>query len=409
MASFEPIVVGLTQLRANKLRSVLTLLGIMIGVAAVIGIVSLGEGLRIAVAGDFAAQGGASTVQVKPPRPWVVKDGRAVRRTWQEHLTGRDLRAFHQETDAIRVAMPGLDGDVQLQYGKTTISTRLRGTSEAFHDGLDWPAQSGRQLTADDVRLARRVCLLGSKVRQDLFGDRDPVGEEIKLNGQRCTVVGVLEERFRFGQDEGNVVLAPYTTVQMRVFGSTFLEEIVLFARELEAVEELAATVRRVLRRRHEHGEEFQVETSQQELEQVEKVILVMKMVGGGVSGISLLVGGIGIMNIMLVSVTERTREIGVRKALGAKPGHILSQFLAEAVVLSLAGALLGVFLGVGFGLAIAQLIHHFDPASPFSSVVAPASVLLAIGFAMVVGVFFGVYPAYRASRLDPVEALRHE
>jgi len=164
-----------------------------------------------------------------------------------------------------------------------------------------------------------------------------------------------------------------------------------------------------VLRRRHAHGEEFRVEAGQQELEQIDKVIGIMKMVAGGISGISLLVGGIGIMNIMLVSVTERTREIGIRKALGAKPGHILFQFLAEAIVLSLVGGLLGILLGSGFGFGMSQLIHQLDPNSPFYSVVAPDSVIWAMAFASAVGVFFGVYPAFRASRLDPVEALRYE
>jgi len=409
MVFYEPIAVGLTQLRANKLRSSLTLLGIMIGVGAVIGIVSLGEGLRSTIAADFARQGGVTAIEVQPPRGWERKGGRWVHRAWREHLTSRDLEAFYEESDEIQVAVPDIERGVQLRYGKTTVSTQIKGTNEAFHEGMSWPASLGRQLTADDVKQARRVCLIGTWLWNDVFQQRDPLGEEIKLDGGRYTVVGVLEERVRFGREQGNLVLVPYTTVQRRLVGNQRIQEIVVFAEGIEAVGRVTEAVRRVLRRRHAHGEEFRVEAGQQELEQIDKVIGIMKMVAGGISGISLLVGGIGIMNIMLVSVTERTREIGIRKALGAKPGHILFQFLAEAIVLSLVGGLLGILLGSGFGFGMSQLIHQLDPNSPFYSVVAPDSVIWAMAFASAVGVFFGVYPAFRASRLDPVEALRYE
>ena len=409
MVLAEVIAVGLGQLRANKLRAFLTLLGIMIGVAAVIGIVSLGEGLRRTVMGDFAQQGGAGTVKIDPPRQWERKDGRWVRRAWEEHLTTGDLEAFHEETDQIRAAVPSVNRGVQLRYNKATISANLTGTSPAFNKGLSWPVAIGRPLTDEDVRYARKVCMIGGKVRQDLFQSGNPIGEEIEINNERYTVVGVLEERVRFGRDQGDQVYIPYTTAQKRFIGNRRLQEITLFVDQLEVVEEVADAVRRVLKRRHEHGGEFQVETSRQQMEQADKIIGIMKMVAGGIAGISLLVGGIGIMNIMLVSVTERTREIGIRKALGAKPGHLLLQFVAEAIILSIAGGLLGIFLGVGFGLAIEQVIRSFDPNTPFASVVSFQSVSWALLFASSVGLFFGVYPAFRAARMDPVEALRYE
>jgi len=409
MVLAEVVAVGLGQLRTNKLRAFLTLLGIMIGVAAVIGIVSLGEGLRRTVMGDFARRGGAGTVLVNPPEQWVRKDDRWVQRTWEEHLTSDDLDAFYEETDQIRAAVPGIGGNVQLKYGKATISAGYTGTSEDFVEGFSWPVALGRPLTAEDVRYARKVCMIGGKIRKDLFGNRSPLGEEIKLDGERYTVVGVLEERVRFGRDEGNQVFIPYTTAQKRYTGNRYLYGITLFIDELDAVEEVADAVRRVLRRRHEHGDEFRVRTSQQQMESAERTIGIMKKVAGGIAGISLLVGGIGIMNIMLVSVTERTREIGIRKALGAKPRHLLVQFVAEAVILSLAGGALGILLGLGFGLGIEQLIRSFDPNTPFTSVVSFLSVLWALIFASAVGLFFGVYPAFRAARMDPVEALRYE
>ena len=409
MTFYEPIAVGLSQLRANKLRSFLTLLGIVIGVAAVIGIVSLGEGLRRSVMGAFAQQGGATTVLVRPPRQWENKGGRWVQRPWEEYLTTDDLVAFYEETDQIRAAVPGVWNGAQLQYGKATTGGQMTGTSEDFTDGFSWPVEKGRFLTAEDILYSRRVCVIGHKILKDLFQEKDPIGAEIKLNGERYTVVGLLESRVRFGREEGDEVLIPYTTAQKRITGNRHLLGITLFVEELEAVKEVARAVRRVLRGRHAHGDEYWVETSENQMQQANDIIRIMKMVAGGIAGISLLVGGIGIMNIMLVSVTERTREIGIRKAIGAKPRHILFQFLAEAVVLSLAGGAIGVGTGVGFGVAFAKLIQHFAPGSPFASVVSLDSVLWAASFALAVGVFFGVYPALRASRLDPVEALRYE
>ena len=409
MVLYEPITVGLLQLRANKLRSLLTLLGIVVGVAAVIGIVSLGEGLRRTVMGEFARRGGATAVLVNPPIGWERKDGRWVQRAWQEHLTTADLQAFYEETDEIQAAVPGVWGPIQLRYRKATMDARYSGTSPAYHQAFSWPVDIGRPLSSEDVKRARKVCVIGRRILADLFQDRNSIGKEIKLNGERYTVVGVLEERVRFGREQGNEVLIPYTTAQKRLRGNRRLQGITLLVGDPGAVDRVSDAVRRVLRRRHEHGDEYRVEMSQNQIDQFNRVIRIMKLVAGGIAGISLLVGGIGIMNIMLVSVTERTREIGIRKALGAKQRHILFQFLAESVVLSLFGGLLGTVLGAGFGLGIAQLIKHFAPGSPFSSIVAGNSVLWAVAFATAVGVFFGIYPAARAARMDPVEALRHQ
>jgi putative ABC transport system permease protein len=406
---YEPIAVGLAQLRANKLRSLLTLLGIVIGVASVIGIVSLGEGLRVTVMGDFAQRGGATTVLVNPPEEWVRKEGRWVQRPWREYLESGDLAAFYEETDQIRAALPGVWGLAEARHGKSTTSARYTGTSAEYAQGFDWPVDLGRHLTEEDVRYARRVCVIGRQILKDLFQDQPAVGEELELNGDRYEVVGVLEPRVRFGQEMGSEILIPVSTAQLRITGNRHLQGITLFAARLESVNALADAVRRVLRGRHEHGDEFRVRTSEKQMEEANNIIRIMKMVAGGIAAISLLVGGIGIMNIMLVSVAERTREIGIRKALGAKPRHILFQFVVEALVLSLAGGVIGIFAGMGFGLGIAALIAKFAPGSPFVSIVSPGSILGATGAATAVGLFFGIYPAWRAARLDPVEALRYE
>ena len=185
MVFYEPLTVGLGQLRASKLRSLLTLLGIMIGVAAVIGIVSLGEGLRRTVMGEFANRGGAATVLVNPPNQYERKDGRWIRRSWQEHLTSDDMRAFHEEAEGIRTSVPGMEGNVQLQYGKATIGSEYTGTGASFNESFSWPVVLGREFTDEDVRHARKVCIIGGKVRTDLFQDRDPVGKQIKIDGER--------------------------------------------------------------------------------------------------------------------------------------------------------------------------------------------------------------------------------
>ena len=407
MTLLEPLFAGLGQLRAHKLRSLLTLLGIVIGVAAIIAVVSLGEGLRREVIAQFVFSGGAGMIEVEPPRQWVRKDGRWVRRPWQEHLTEADVAAMQREIDELHALVPSVEGSASLQRGKTTMQVSYTGTSEAFNEGFNWPVASGRSLSADDLRLARKVCLIGGDVHKDLFQEADPLGEEILLNGDRYVVIGVLDERVRFGQSEGNIALVPYTTAQKRLRGEDHFSQLTLFVEDLDAVERVVAAVRRILRRHHEHGDEFEVETSEGQIDNANEFFRVLQQVGGGIAGISLLVGGIGIMNILLVSVAERTREIGIRKALGAKPRHILGQFLAESVVLSMVGGLLGILSGLGLGLGAAFVIQQLAPGAPFTSIVSAESVLWAVGFSSAVGIFFGVYPAFRAARLDPVEALR--
>ena len=407
MTVLEPLFAGLGQLRAHKLRSLLTLLGIVIGVAAIIAVVSLGEGLRREVISQFIFSGGAGMIEVEPPRQWVRKDGRWVRRPWQEYLTEADMVAMQREIDGLHALVPSVEGSASLQRGKTTVDASYTGTSAEFNEGFNWPVLGGRPLNADDLRLARKVCLLGDDVYATLFQGANPLGKEILLNGDRYVVVGVLDERVRFGRSDGNIVLVPYTTAQKRLRGEDHFSGLTLFVEDLDAVDLVVAAVRRVLRRHHEHGDEFRIETSQGEIDDANEFFRVLQQVGGGIAGISLLVGGIGIMNILLVSVAERTREIGIRKALGAKPRHILGQFLAESVVLSMVGGLLGIFTGFGFGLGAAFVIQQLAPGAPFTSIVSAESVLWAVGFSSAVGIFFGVYPAFRAARLDPVEALR--
>ena len=234
------------------------------------------------------------------------------------------------------------------------------------------------------------------------------MGEEVKINGQRYLVVGVMTERRIFDQDWGDRVILPVTTAQKRLFGFKRIGALFLYFRDADDAPVVLPQVERELKRWHGRDTQYEVQSGRGILDQVEGVILVMKLVSGGIAGISLLVGGIGIMNIMLVSVTERTREIGIRKALGARPATLLGQFVVEAIVLSLCGGALGVGLGVGLGLGISRVIEHYAEI-PFPSVVSLSSVLLSLGISTAIGLFFGIYPAARAARLDPVDALSFE
>ena len=283
----------------------------------------------------------------------------------------------------------------------------IQGTLPGYHRAMNWELHKGRFLSNWDVSEWRRVCVIGDKIAKDLFGKQEAIGQEIKLNRERYTVVGVMKSRILFGRDWGNYIVLPVSTVQKRITGKDRYDIVFVYVRDAAHVRQVTRDIRRVLRRVHRHGDEFRIESGESILENVEQVILILKLVAGGIAAISLLVGGIGIMNIMLVSVTERTREIGIRKAMGAKRRHILAQFIVESAVLSLFGGLLGILFGLGLGFGISSIISRLSGES-FPSVVSFSAMAVAILFAGGIGVFFGVYPAVRASRLDPVEALRY-
>ena len=408
MNALDLFLIGLSQLQANALRSLLTILGITIGIGSVIGVVSIGEGLRRNVVSQFSQIGGANLVVVQPPRTYQIKNGRRVPRSWREYLTARDLTAIGAEVDRIRAALPLVGWNMRARYQKASATGEVQGTLPGYHQAMDWELARGRFLSYWDVKTWRRVCVIGDKIAEDLFGSLNPVGREVKLNGERYTVIGAMKPRSFFGRDWGNQIVVPVTTLQKRVVGNDYYSIIFVYVENAAHVKSVTRDIRKVLKRLHKRGDAFRVDTGERVLENVDNVTLIMKLVAGGIAGISLMVGGIGIMNIMLVSVTERTREIGIRKAIGAKRVHILIQFIIESAVLSLFGGLLGILCGLGFGLGISSLIEYYSE-SEFPSVVSWNAVMLAVAISGGIGVFFGVYPAVRASALDPVEALRHE
>jgi len=273
---------------------------------------------------------------------------------------------------------------------------------------MEWKAEQGRFVNDTAIEEALKVLVLGDEVKKDLFGTKEALGSEVRIRDERYVVIGVMESKRLFGEDWGKNILIPLTTAQKRILGNKYLHAMLVYAREGTKALVLKKDLEKFFKRHHEHGSEFKIVAAETEIEKVDNIIGILKMVVGGIAGISLLVGGIGIMNIMLVSVTERTREIGIRKAIGAKRRHIMLQFLVEAVVLSLCGGAIGILMGAGLGMGIATAIQHFANES-FPSKVSLDAVAIAIGFSFFTGIFFGVYPARKASLLDPVEALRYE
>jgi len=413
MNIFESILIALKQLRTNKLRSILSLIGILIAVGSVTGIVSIGDGLQNMIFSEFEQIGGFSSIWSWAPNPWYRdKSGRWVRRNWEEHLTVKDIEAIMTETDKVDFIVPNINvggNEWDVRYRTASLDGQIRCTSPEYTLTENWEIAKGRFLSMIDLINNTKVCILGSKIAEELFGPGvNPIEKEIKIRNTRYTVIGVMEPKEFFDQNYNDLIMIPITTAQRRIFGNDHIGYFVVKVKNSEDVEEVVAAMKRVYRRLHDHGDEFGIQTGQEALEEISKILLIMKAVAGGIAGISLLVGGIGIMNIMLVSVTERTREIGIRMAIGAKRSNILWQFIVESVILCLFGGLLGIMMGFLLGSGIAAYITSLTDMT-FRSVISKDMMLIATGFSLFVGITFGVYPAWRASRFDPVESLRHE
>ena len=421
----ENLRVALRALAANKLRSVLTILGIIIGVAAVIALVALGNGVQAFIDGQFQQQG-ANLVFVFPAR--IDINGGANRAGFAAGAPGsrqiplsltlgdaEALRDRNQVPDAAIVA-PVVSGNVRAFAGDNKYLGRLRGTAPEYRLLNDWQTVYGDWFDEADYANRSRVAVLGDYAYRKLYPNGgDPTGEEIRLNNVSFKIAGVLRQRV--GGQEGSdddLILLPLTTARERLFpqrnakGQTVVGVVLISATSKERVNATVQQVTEVLRQRHniqfQDQDDFSVATQEDLQSTVGAITGAVTIFLAAIAAISLFVGGIGIMNIMLVSVTERTREIGLRKAIGAKPRVILLQFLIESTAL----ALLGGLIGIGLGWGMATLVTVFS-SGQFQAIVTPGAVALAVGFSAAVGIVFGVYPAARAARLNPIEALRYE
>jgi len=392
---------------ANRLRTLLTMLGMVIGVGAVVLMMAIGQGAQYAVAQTISSMGSNIFVVLSGfTSTGGVRTGSGSAPT----LNVSDANAI-AELDGVDTVAPVHWGSVQMVYGPNNWNAWVQGTTPAYLDARSWPIADGASFTDSDVRAATRVALIGRTVAQNLFGDENPVGKTFRIGQAPFTVLGVLAPKGQNleGRDQDDLVVMPLTTAQRKVFGTPFqgsVRQILVKASSAEAMPAVEKSIEALLRQRHRLRDsadnDFTLRNLTAVADTAAETTRVMSLLLGAIASVSLLVGGIGIMNIMLVSVTERTREIGIRMAIGARERDILAQFLLEAIIISVIGCAIGLFLGVGGALLVNQL-------AKMTVVVSGSSVLTAFAVAAGVGIFFGFYPARKAARLDPIEALRYQ
>jgi putative ABC transport system permease protein len=397
-------------LTTNLMRSILTMLGIIIGVAAVITMIAVGTGAQKRVEDQIKGLG--SNIMLVLPGAQTAGGVRLGAQTGQT-LTEEDALAIAKDVPEVQVAAPSLRTGTQVVAGNTNWSTSVFGTTPDYLEARDWPLESGRTFEAAEVAGSGKVAIIGQTVAQQLFGDVDPIDQTIRVRKVPLTVVGMLARKGQnsLGQDQDDVVVVPLSTYRNRIQGMSGgrlkrIGSISVKVAEGQSMKQAEANIRELLRQRHRlqpaQDDDFSVRNLTEMLAAQEESSRVMTLLLAAVAGVSLIVGGIGIMNIMLVSVTERTREIGLRMAVGARGRDILSQFLIEAMSLSLMGGAIGVVLGALATWGVAEL-------AGWQVALSAKAVLLAVGFSAAVGVFFGFYPARRAAALLPIQALRHE
>ena len=400
--------ISLRALRVNKMRSALTMLGIIIGVGAVIAMLAVGTGASEKISEQISSIG-SNLIIILPGS--TTSGGLRMGMGSQPTLTRDDAEAIQKECSAVQEVAPVLNGAAQIVYSNQNWSTGVYGTTSSMLVIRDWPIASGRAFTDQDIRNATKVAILGQTVVENLFGSIDPVGQMIRIKKVPFMVIGVLDRKGQSpqGQDQDDTIYIPVTTAQKKIFGTSFpgmVRTIMVKARSTEDLAVAEKQINELLRQRHHlsarQDNDFTVRNLTQIMQVAEQSTKVMTLLLGAIASVSLLVGGIGIMNIMLVSVTERTREIGIRMAVGAKTWDIRLQFIIEALTLAMIGGITGIILGVGGS-------HLLSMFAGWSTVVSTLSVIMAFGFSGLVGIFFGFYPAYKASLLNPIDALRYE
>lgn len=400
----ESFLMAWASLIANKLRSLLTMLGIIIGVAAVIALVSIGNGVKQDIENSISSLG-SNLLVVLPGAPRTP--GARSSQGSMKSLKISDYEAI-AKLEGVKAASPMTNGSYVVIYQNKNWTTSVAGVNSNFQDVNNWTMTSGRFFSDKNVQNRERVAVVGQTVVKNLFADEDPVGKEIRVKNIPFRVIGVLKSKGNgtMGNDQDDTVLIPYTTSMERVEGIDYLRRVYVVAKDDGGIDRLQADIENLLRVRHNlkdtNLDDFNIQNMKSIMETVAQTTGTFTLFLGAVAAISLVVGGIGIMNIMLVSVTERTREIGVRKALGATYSVIVTQFLIEAVVISLMGG----FIGIAFGIGASKVIGM---VSGMSTIVSVPTIIMSFAFSMAIGLIFGIYPARKAAKLNPIDALHYE
>ncbi len=399
--------IALRALSRNKLRSILTMLGIIIGVAAVIAVVGIGQGASASIQSQIAQLGNNMLyVMAGSSNQGGMRGGAGSTPT----LTPEDADAIERECPAVRAVSPGVRANGQLVFGNQNwaASSGIQGTNEKFPDIRAWPVAKGEFFTEGDVRTSARVCVIGKTIEDNLFAGADAIGQTMRIRNLPFRVIGVLSPKGQnqWGQDQDDTVIVPYTTAQKKMLSITWIHQVMVSAVSAGATFTAEQQITELLRQRHRISanmdNDFSVRNLTDVAEAADASSKIMTNLLASVAIVSLMVGGIGIMNIMLVSVTERTREIGIRMAIGARSGVIRRQFLIESITLSLVGGLIGVGFGIVASIIIARTLN-------WPTLVSPYSIIASVVFSMLVGIAFGYYPARKAASLDPIDALRYE
>jgi len=405
MKTLNTIRVALRALTRNKMRSFLTALGIIIGVGAVISMISIGQGAKKAVEDRFNSMG-TNLLFVRPGS--MSFRGRHGGSGTFNTLTPEDTEAISEKCNAVKYVSPSVSGRAQTVYQNKNWNTSIQGVGAYYPEIRNWPVEEGVFFDENMIKMFAKVCVLGSEVKKNLFEGEDPIGQVIRIKKIPFRVIGVLESKGESGGwfNRDDIIVIPYTTAQKRLLGITHVQSIDVSAVSAVRTNEAKEQIEELLRIRHRIApgaeDDFHIRNMSEIAEGAAESSRILTYLLGGIASVSLLVGGIGIMNIMLVSVTERIREIGIRMSVGAREKDILRQFLTEAIVLSILGGL----IGIAVGIIASKLISHF---AGWQTIVNIGSVALAFLFSGSVGVFFGFYPARKASKLDPIEALRYE
>jgi putative ABC transport system permease protein len=408
MKLFNLIRIALRALQRNKFRAFLTMLGIIIGVGAVIAMVAIGQGSKKSIQDQLSTMG-SNMVTIRPNSNQTPGGGARLESTNLQTLTLDDIKAIQSQAQYISAVSPAVQGRGQAINGSLNWPTSMQGVSPDFITIRNWPIREGVPFGNEDVNAAAKVCLVGQTVVDNIFDPNDdPVGKTIRFNKIPFKIIGVLAQKGEnaFGQDQDDIILAPYTTVQKRILAISYIQTIYASATNAETSEPATQELSQILRTSHKltnnDPDDFTVRTQAELISTFSSTSQLLTILLAAIAGISLLVGGIGIMNIMYVSVTERTKEIGLRMSIGARGIDILMQFLIEAIVISITGGIIGVL----FGLLASKLITVF---LSWPTLVSESSIILSFVVCAITGIFFGYYPAQKASRLDPIEALRYE